>query len=557
MYPYIVTQDKVLVLYFDTVFDTVKSIDIYYGIRNPKHTSPDEHTKPDLDVKYGYSIDNVNWSRYYIDEEEFLETLRDLGFEQSQVYIRIRLEFIYPKAIEYLDTLCADSKYTKDFFNDDSESIILESIKLNKSQVIPKRVEFVNQSEFTVNADKQLYNPYFGMDLAVDIWEKMSASVNKMFGHWAYYFRTQPSTDKDDVSVTFKQYKLINVVDMKLVKILVPGNTFPSNRNVYSEWGIAMPDEFTLHIVTSEFQRAFGYNTKPNERDYLYLPICGKMYDLNSVYEDQQFMLRSVKYDCIAIKHEKQESIETNGYDVNNFIDYVMDANGETRDEQEENVSKPQFMDLMITDAYRLNMHNNLNIVEYPLEIDGVMIYQNMYQLSTCGSEQPAVQFNMKQYIPENMSLNWWMYLESVSSIKPLFRLDSFLTISVFKGLQITYNGFKSLICDKPFAKSGLYACSISFSNQFSMIRCIIYQYVDNGFVEICNNEIDVAAYNKPISRLSLYGGKCLVSNICVNKSIIDIDNALNKLTESLPVGEDNILFDKALLPMGETEFSV
>ena len=149
--------------------------------------------------------------------------------------------------------------------------------------------------------------------------------------------------------------------------------------------------------------------------------------------------------------------------------------------------------------------------------------------------------------------MNKWLVL----IIKPLFRLDSFLTISVFKGLQITYNGFKSQICDKPFAKGGLYACSISFSNQFSMIRCIIYQYVDNGFVEICNNEIDVAAYNKPISRLSLYGGKCLVSNICVNKSIIDIDNALNKLTESLPVGEDNILFDKALLPMGETEFSV
>lgn len=551
MFPYNIFQSKVLVLYYKPIFSEIQKIDIVYTVSNENI---------DIDIRYAYSYDGVNWSPYYQDENKFLQEFSEIGYQFSQLFLKIRIETIIPQTVENLGSLQEDGKYVKDLFEIDKEYATIEEVLLIKNPndiiSIPDKVEFLNTDSITISPQK-LWNPYQGMELAFDIYEKMSESVNQMFGHWVYYFRTEGN--EAEKSITFKQYKLSNVVDMKLIKVLVPGNIFPSNRNIYSEWGIVLPDEFNLHIVIADFAKAFGYNTKPNEKDYMFMPISGKMYDINSCFEDKSFMQRAIKYDCILVKHEKQETIDTNGYDADSFIQYVMDANNETYSEAEQSVSSPEIMNLISVDAYRLNMHKDLKIVSNPLTIDGVDIFLNMYQLNTVKTESPCVQYSLKEYIFQNTSINFWLQQISKRSGKLIGINDisgnEFLTIELKRGkLQVKYSD--SVLESQELPLGVMLACSISFSNQYGFVSLMIASYSEN-FTCLFDNYLSIQTYEKAAAKMSLFNASVLISNISVNKEVLESDNFLNKLCESLPVEETNIIFDKAVQPSGETEFSL
>ena len=77
-----------------------------------------------------------------------------------------------------------------------------------------------------------------------------------MFGHDVVYFRTVPESDSGDY--IFKEWTLFKNVDRKCIKILVPGNKFPSNDPKFSEFELDFQLPFEIHIDHRYFQSIFG-----------------------------------------------------------------------------------------------------------------------------------------------------------------------------------------------------------------------------------------------------------------------------------------------------------
>ena len=74
---------------------------------------------------------------------------------------------------------------------------------------------------------ENLYNPYANMDCAIGLQQQMVENVACMFGIPIYYFKLSPEATSGDI--TFKEYTLMNVADVKQIKMIVTDNQMPSS----------------------------------------------------------------------------------------------------------------------------------------------------------------------------------------------------------------------------------------------------------------------------------------------------------------------------------------
>jgi hypothetical protein len=168
-----------------------------------------------------------------------------------------------------------------------------------------------------------LFRPYDVMGPGIQLWKDLSCAVSEMFGHCVRYFKTQAKLESADTIL--KEYSLYEVTDVKDIKILVPNNEFPDNAVQFMAYDMDFGDGIEVHIVKEHFERAFGYDDLPEQKDYLYFPLVDRIYEVHSAYLFKDFMAAEAYYKVMLYKWQDKANVMREDPEIAQYIDDLTD----------------------------------------------------------------------------------------------------------------------------------------------------------------------------------------------------------------------------------------
>ena len=167
--------------------------------------------------------------------------------------------------------------------------------------------------------ESNLFQPYNNLDCALQLQTQMSDSIVCMFGIPVYYIRVEPNEESADY--TFKEYVLHNVVDIKQIKLMIPDGQMPSSNPKLTEFDFDWETDWETEISKTQFARAFGDAAFPKQRDFVYIPMMKRMWEVNSAYDEKNegLMWRSTTWKLALVKFN--DSTNVNGNQFEDVID--------------------------------------------------------------------------------------------------------------------------------------------------------------------------------------------------------------------------------------------
>lgn len=248
-------------------------------------------------LKYSYSFDGQNWSNPVLKEEfkidaDFRDIYISLYFECFDSNVSVEATTIYNK--RNVDTTLPNIKL-------DSISYNTEKFDLENADIIV----YKTYRQIINNYPK--WNFYDGQQITINRWLDTCDAIAEMYGHTCIYFKTEPI--ESETIHTFANHVVRNVVSIKKMKLNVPNNELPQDRSAYTDWDFMMQDEFIVHVLNRKFRQAFGDDKVPLSKDYLYLPITGKLYRVSSVQPKNGFMNKIGWWECYLAKYEDDECV--------------------------------------------------------------------------------------------------------------------------------------------------------------------------------------------------------------------------------------------------------
>jgi hypothetical protein len=177
-------------------------------------------------------------------------------------------------------------------------------------------------SGVTLKCDSSsLFRPYDVMGPGIQLWKDLSCAVSEMFGHCVRYFKTQAKLESADT--VLKEYSLFEVTDVKDIKILVPDNTLPDNAIKFMPFDMDFGDGIEVHIVKEHFERAFGYDDLPEQKDYLYFPLIDRMFEVHSAYLYRDFMAAEAYYKVMLYKWQDKANVMRENPAIAQYVDDI------------------------------------------------------------------------------------------------------------------------------------------------------------------------------------------------------------------------------------------
>jgi len=166
-----------------------------------------------------------------------------------------------------------------------------------------------------------LFRPYDVMAPGIQLWQDLSCAVSEMFGHCVRYFKTKPRVESADTIL--KEYSLFDVVDVKDIKILLPDNQIPDNAVAFMAFDMDFSEGLEIHIVKEHFERAFGVNVPPEQKDYFYFPLLDRMYEIHSAYLFKDFMAAEAYYKVMLYKWQDKLNVMREDQSIAEYVDSI------------------------------------------------------------------------------------------------------------------------------------------------------------------------------------------------------------------------------------------
>lgn len=171
--------------------------------------------------------------------------------------------------------------------------------------------------------DPGLFNPYANLDCALLLQQQLADTVVCMLGIPCYYFRCDPDRSATDFS--FKEFVMHNVVDCKQIKVMIEDGQMPSSNTHLTELDFDWEPDWQVEVSKNQFASAFGDTVFPKERDFIYIPLMKRMWEVNSAYDEKSegLMWRSTTWKLSLIKYTDKTNVLTTGFDavIDGFID--------------------------------------------------------------------------------------------------------------------------------------------------------------------------------------------------------------------------------------------
>lgn len=246
--------------------------------------------------------------------------------------------------------------------------------------------------------NENLFNPYLNLDCALQLQQQMADSIICMFGIPCYYFKVTP--DADTADYTFKEYVLHNVESVKMIKLMLQDGQLPSSNPQMTEFDFEWDNDWEVEIGKTDFAQKFGDTAFPKQRDFLYVPMMKRMYEVNSAYDEKQegLMWRSTTWKLGLIKWNEKTNVSQGGFE--DIIDSMLvntysETFGKEFEEQARLSGAPQIdnpkysannlYDLWYEDAIRsgISKIDKKSIVKAQVNNRSIQICANMYDFKS------------------------------------------------------------------------------------------------------------------------------------------------------------------------------
>ena len=519
-------------------------------------------TQIDFEIKFAFSLDNVNWS-FPVEKENWNFEYQSIN-ELNDFYLSIWCKKINLQKSDSNTLFLNQNIDNKNIHELLIEKIVYDSVNIEFNE----NTIFINTLNKIVNTNNK-WNFYDNQQTNIRRWLDTCVSVVNSYGHQCIYFKTEVI----EVNNTLATNVLRNVVNIKKIPIISPDNELPQDRNVYSEWDMPMEGDFVIHVVDEVFKNAFGETKVPLSKDYLYLPIINKLFRVSSVQPVNGFMGRIGWWEVFLSKFEDDETIKISNelkevysgiqefddsFDLldeyENIIEedildneYIDEKTSEEKREVTNNfsnrlVDSTHYIDLKETELQRQFYSKNLAIVS--INPDNHAFPVTMYNCSDIEKRVVALTYNLVDLVSKNknklicdtfeFSTNF-VLLQKFSGelfdfIGPnelsLFTLEfnrKKLTLIVHK-YQLNY------VINYDFIENEFYQILIKYDSHYKQLSVRIYLLENKQKNLVFQNLyiLNSENYSKfEFNKLYLYGGKFLTNEVIlkINENKILTDN--------------------------------
>lgn len=408
-----------------------------------------------------------------------------------------------------------------------------------------------------VDCDENLFNPY-ALSKPTNLYKQMSDISTSMFGHPVKYFRVEP--DQRSRDVILMEYSLHNVMETGEFKIMIPGNELPSNEFKFDIYGMSFED-FEIHITGTQFSSAFGFGKRPRARDYLYLPLNNRMYEISAVTFADEFNMNMTYWRVMLRKYENRtSSIHTDStveQELSDLITGIDEVFGEEIKQEYTQVAKPeqyQTVFNIVGDGIRDRVHNNLSILDTEIRNKWTIISKNTYDLSSISDVGiEAVVYKRKSTLStdENLAVTLWFKPDLSTANPSAVLLDGLINQ---KGLKISTtnenifvqinNDTHQFTYNTPVDSNAWYGMVFNLNNKYNQISTTVYKLepgnnllpnntTQNSITNILDETKSISQYNWITTKqYSLMPGKIKITNIRMFKKPIESEQRLNILQQ-------------------------
>ena len=303
-------------------------------------------------------------------------------------------------------------------------------------------------TNIVIDCSDPIYDPY-NLSKPTKIYEEISELAANMWGHNTQYFRVEP--DQRSRDVVLMEYSLYNVKEQGNVKIVVPDNALPTREFTYDIFGMGF-EEFEIHITKGQMEQAFGEGIHPRPRDYMYIPIMNRMYEVSSVSFADEFNLNMTYWRLMLKKYEERSSsiIDTDtaeGQAIDTALDDlytgVEEVFGEEIQDEYTKTTKPtQYQTVFseVADGVRDRIHNGLTISDKEIRNKWTIIAKNSYDLESVkdlGIECLLYRKYSSLPVDKNLALSMWFKPNLTSNTAEQTLIDG---RQGNKGIKLTFN---------------------------------------------------------------------------------------------------------------------
>jgi len=425
-----------------------------------------------------------------------------------------------------------------------------------------------------------LFNPYT-LGKSVNMYKQLTNMVSNIFGHSVQYFRTEPDFRTSDVILM--EYSLYNVVAKENIKILVPDNEFPTEANTYDIFGMEFA-EFEVHITASEFETVFGSGKKPRNKDYMFIPIINKMYEINSIAIADEFNMSNSYWRVKLVKYQDRTSVIKNEFEVDTdtLTTGVEEIFGEKiQEEYTKNTKQRQFQTVLVSykDGNREFIDTKLKIIDHDLKNRWTVVSKNYYDLTDGEVGNNALFYTTKSEVKinEDVSFTGWFSPQfATSSAADYFLFGDVDAMDGFK-INLSNTSFKLELAGVKetiehgitFDKRCWYSYVFNINNKFNQIGVSIYcldPIVNSGLPQLSSNNLELVFHTvistnaqyvwSASSNYALRFNNMYMTNIRVFNTPIELEQRVNVLNQYV-VRDSQLatLIDNAIPSLGFQKF--
>lgn len=463
-----------LVVSFSTPFSYVKSFDSISFDLIPLDTLENGH---DVYIRWSYDVaqldratgkPHVVWSAW----EDF-----SIGAVRNP-----NIQSIYDNMLSKQDSLDIQFRFVRRGPETSArrlETVVLE-ISHNPPPEQPDGKQFPTQSAckasscvttnfssgVTLNCNSNtLFRPYDVMGPGIQLWKDLSCAVSEMFGHCVRYFKTQAKLESADT--VLKEYSLFTVEDVKDIKILVPDNTFPDNAIKFMPFDMDFGDGLEVHIVREHFERAFGYDDLPEQKDYIYFPLLDRIFEVHSAYLYKDFMAAEAYYKVMLYKWQDKQNVMRENPEIAKYVDDLI----EDFDEVLQPETDKEFIDITIPQQYtttsvggfdkvRSQINENLVIEVKDLTNFFTVVGKYFYDMPknmNWGDLAVKYKLPVNRKVNENTAFTMWFKTTKTTFVKSINTYDILLegyNDAIQKGFRFTLDYVAGTTANSAITKS-------------------------------------------------------------------------------------------------------
>lgn len=364
---------------------------------------------------------------------------------------------------------------------------------------------------------------YGNLDCALYMQQQISDYIVCMIGIPCYYFRVLPDQDTSDL--TFKEYVLHNVEDVKYIKLVVQDGEMPSSRPMMTDFDFDWETDWEVEVGKSMFAQAFGDTAFPKQRDFIYIPMMKRMWEVNSAYDEKRegFMWRPTTWKLGLVKFNEKTNVNQgdfseiiDGWIVNKYEDFH--ENELIEQERESGTIQTESPKYAATNLYNIFMSDNIrksvtesekyNIIQRQYNQKANVVARNVYNFK----DENSILTYQNGWCGDSGMLSFIIETEKASD-KDIITICPGVSVNTYTIDKNTYN-INFLGCSIDLELKKAYQIIIRWNRSTFSIEMSACEYKCRYNVPIPRPEMFIFDYMNPVNSTSSYNNDLSVSEM-------------------------------------------